>query len=271
MATSYVGTVSGLVTPEIAKLLLGMNHENRPLSASGVARFVGILEADRWINTGEPIIVASNGVLSDGQHRLHAIVESGIAAELDVRFGVPREAFTSTGTGLRRTNGHILAIAGRQYSTMQGALCRLLIHYDRGQMQKLYDGIDGDEAVRMTEELPDIGRVAALLRALRFKPIKNGFFGFVLVAAAREIGFDKAEEFAKLVESGQGAEDSPTRRLHVRLMEAALSKTVRLRPVDNCVMVVLAWNAWITGKPVQVLRVHETHRTGPGFPKLVFE
>ena len=271
MATSFVGTVSGTVTPEIAKLLLDLNVENRPLSAGAVARFVDILNTGRWINTGEPLIVASTGVLNDGQHRLHAIVEADIAAELDVRFGVPREAFTSTGTGLRRTNGHILALAGRQYATMQGALCRLLVHYDHGEMQKLFDGIDGDQAVRMTEDNPDIGRVAALLRSLKFKPIKNGAFGFVLIAVARELGFDKAEEFAKLVDSGQGAEDSPTRRLHVRLMEAALSKTVRLRPIDNCVMVALAWNAWISGKPVQVLRVHETHRTGSGFPRLVFE
>ena len=199
MATSFVDTISGIVTPEMAKVYLGTNVENRPLSAPAVARFVEILRSGRWINTGEPLIISNTGVLNDGQHRLTAVAESGIPAEMDIRFGIPREAFTSTGTGLRRTNGHILAIAGRQYSNMQGPLCRLVTHYDRGQMQKLYDGIDGDEAVRMTEENADIGRVAALLRSLKFKPNKNGAFGFILLIGARELGFEKAEEFAGLV------------------------------------------------------------------------
>ena len=270
MATSFVGVVSGLVTPALAELLLQMNTENRNLNDKAVSGHVQAIVSGRWINDGNPIKIATNAVLNDGQHRLSAVAKSGTAVHMDLRFGVPREAFTVTDTGMRRTNGQILAMAGRQYSTMQSALCRLLVRYDQGEMQRLYDGVDGDVVVAMTESNPDIGRVAALLRALKFKPIKNGAFGFVLVAAARKIGFEKAEEFAKLVDSGQGADDSPTRRLHVRLMEAALSKTVRLRPIDNCVMVAVSWNAWITGKPIQVLRVGETHRTGPGFPKLVF-
>ena len=270
MATSFVGVVSGLVTPELAGLLLQLNTENRTLNDKAVNGHVQSIVSGRWINDGNPIKIATNAVLNDGQHRLSAVVKSGVAVHMDLRFGVPREAFTVTDTGMRRTNGQILAMAGRQYSTMQSALCRLLVRYDQGEMQRLYDGVDGDVVVAMTEKNPEIGRVAALLRALKFKPIKNGAFGFVLVAAAREIGFEKAEEFAKLVDSGQGADDSPTRRLHVRLMEAALSKTVRLRPIDNCVMVAVSWNAWITGKPIQVLRVGETHRTGAGFPKLVF-
>ena len=272
MATSFVGVVSGLVTPALAELVLQLNTENRNLNDKAVNGHVQAIVERRWINDGNPIKIATNAVLNDGQHRLSAVVKSGVAVPMDLRFGVPREAFTVTDTGMRRTNGQILAMAGRQYSSMQGALCRLLIRYDEGQMQRLdAGGVEGDVAVRMTEENPNIGRVAALLRSLKFKPIKSSYFGFVLVVAARELPFEKVEEFARLVESGQGAEDSPTRRLHVRLMEAAMSKGVRLRPIDICVMCVLMWNAWIGNRPVQVVRVHELHRKGDGFPRLVFE
>ena len=271
MATSFVGVVSGLVTPELAGLLLQLNTENRNISDKAVNGHVQSIVDGRWINDGNPVKIATTGVLNDGQHRLSAVVKSGIAVHMDLRFGVPREAFTVTDTGMRRTNGQILAMAGRQYSTMQGALCRLVVRYDQGEMHRLDGGgVEGDVAVRMTEENPDIGRVATLLRSLKFKPIKSSYFGFVLVVAAREISFERAEEFARLTDSGQGDDDSPTRRLNVRLRDAALSKGVRLRSIDVCAMVVLMWNAWIEERPVQVVRVHELHRTGPGFPKMVF-
>ncbi len=52
-----------------------------------------MLREGRWLNTGEPIIVSREGILNDGQHRLLAIKETNMSAELDIRFGVPRVAF----------------------------------------------------------------------------------------------------------------------------------------------------------------------------------
>ena len=80
--------LTGLVTPEIAGWLQEMNTGNRPLNQEAVERFRGILRNGQWMNTGEAIVVASNGTLNDGQHRLIAIQSCGIPAAVDVRFGI---------------------------------------------------------------------------------------------------------------------------------------------------------------------------------------
>jgi hypothetical protein len=87
---AYNGTLAGLVTPQIAEWLLKLNTGNRPLVQRAIERFCKILKDKAWVNTGEPVIVSHEGVLNDGQHRLTAILTSGIAAELDVRFGTRR-------------------------------------------------------------------------------------------------------------------------------------------------------------------------------------
>lgn len=76
-----------LVDRDLAMALLKFNIRNRTLSRRRVAYFVDILVNDRWINTGEPVIL-SPIALSEGQHRLAAIVECGVAAPLDIRFGI---------------------------------------------------------------------------------------------------------------------------------------------------------------------------------------
>ena len=99
LVADFNGLITGLVTPELAGWMLALNVNNRPMSPRAIDRFIKILQRGAWQLTGEPIIVANNGHLSDGQHRLTAIRRTGIAAECDIRFGIAREAFSVTGTG----------------------------------------------------------------------------------------------------------------------------------------------------------------------------
>ncbi len=71
-----------------------------------------------------------------------------------------------------------------------------------------------------------------------------------------------------LVDSGKAEEGDATRRLHVRLRDAAMAKE-RLPQLDVAVLTVRAWNAWVAGRPLQQLRVGEADRTAKGFPKVV--
>jgi hypothetical protein len=268
LVASHVGTVTGLVTPQVATWLLDMNTGNRRLDKRGVERFRRIIASGGWVNTGEPIIVSDEGILNDGQHRLTAIRSSGVAVELDIRFGVQREAFLATGTGLRRTAGQVLGIEGYSNTSCQAAIARLLYHYDHNQMGIYRAQVETPEILRMISAEDRIAQIAAKVQRSRLSVVRTGPFGFVMVVAARTAPIEPIFEFVDVVSSGRGkSESDPACRLHVKLCERA-NKKDRLHQIDLAALTVRAWNAWAEEREVQYLRVVESDRTSEGFPRV---
>lgn len=77
------------ITPEIAAKYLERNYKgNRKLSQRRVDYFVQLLRDGLFRTTHQGIGFDKDGNLIDGQHRLWAIVESGIGAEMQVTAGL---------------------------------------------------------------------------------------------------------------------------------------------------------------------------------------
>lgn len=72
------------VTPNKATEMLMKNKSNRSLSASRVSEFIKIIKSGNFETNHQGIAIDSYGNLIDGQHRLHAVAQSGIAVEMIV-------------------------------------------------------------------------------------------------------------------------------------------------------------------------------------------
>lgn len=68
-----------LITPEIAADMLTRNDGNRPLRPRTWQGYAKDMLAGKWRQTHEAIAVTTSGRLINGQHRLTAVVHSGIA------------------------------------------------------------------------------------------------------------------------------------------------------------------------------------------------
>lgn len=67
------------VTPENAKALLELNTNNfRNVTKNIVSKYAHAMKLGFWEENGEPIQIYDDGTLANGQHRLMAIVESGV-------------------------------------------------------------------------------------------------------------------------------------------------------------------------------------------------
>jgi hypothetical protein len=84
-----------------------------------------------WKLNGESIVFDDNGNVIDGQHRLTAIVESGVTIKSVVVRGVDRSTFTSIDSGVRRDGGDILAVSGYTYSKPLAAALNVIEMYNR--------------------------------------------------------------------------------------------------------------------------------------------
>jgi hypothetical protein len=77
-----------VISPEKAKKYLAQNTSNRSLRRSLVSRYAKDMKSGNWKLTHQGLAFNAHGVLLDGQHRLAAVVESGLSVEMLVTRGV---------------------------------------------------------------------------------------------------------------------------------------------------------------------------------------
>jgi hypothetical protein len=80
-----------LITPEMARKWLEEYNERNPrkrINNNVVNAYVEDMKNGKWLFNGEPIVFDENGFIKNGQHRLCAIIRSGISAFILVVFNV---------------------------------------------------------------------------------------------------------------------------------------------------------------------------------------
>jgi hypothetical protein len=101
------------VTPALAEdLLTHCNTHNRRLTDAHVELLADEMRAGRWQLTHQGIAFSPNRVLLDGQHRLWAVVFSGVTVPMRVHLNEPSETLSVIDTGKMRTNDQLITLAG---------------------------------------------------------------------------------------------------------------------------------------------------------------
>jgi hypothetical protein len=116
------------ISPELARQWLKTNFRNRKVSDATVEAYARDAKTGNWIPTHQGVAFNDSDQLIDGQHRLLAIIKSGIPLDLLVSFGWPTK------------------VPGKQMTTMDAV--------DRGRTRSV-----GDQ-LTIQHGLPD-GRVIA--------------------------------------------------------------------------------------------------------------
>ena len=117
------------ITPEMAKDMLAVVVRNRPIRPTMVNVYASDMRNGRWLFTPEPILVDKNGGVLDGQHRLQAIVDTGIARPFLVVSNVDPDLIAVIGIGKSRTAADILRIGGEKNTGRLAGAARVLHNY----------------------------------------------------------------------------------------------------------------------------------------------
>lgn len=118
-----------LVTPEMARQWLQANSNNRRIRKTLIARLKADIESGNWQMTHQPIALAEDGQLIDGQHRLSAIVAAGIAVPLTVATNCAKETFAVIDSGVKRTAADSLHVEGIKNANVLSAAIRYYLCY----------------------------------------------------------------------------------------------------------------------------------------------
>ena len=85
-----ITTAIETITPEMAKRYLERNTKNRRLEPRVVERYASDMKEGRFGLTHQGIGFYEDGELADGQHRLSAIVKSGVSVKMLVTKGISK-------------------------------------------------------------------------------------------------------------------------------------------------------------------------------------
>jgi len=161
------------MTVERAKELLENNDHNRKVTNSRVQEYAKEMTNGLWLYNGESIIISESGRLLDGQHRLLAIVESGVEVEIELVEGVPDsdggiDTFLTINTK-NRSNVDALTVAG--FKDRPQHIAKLMAFKEAFNSKKLMQKPSGvkllnHEVVELAREFGEDKAVSIIDRAL---------------------------------------------------------------------------------------------------------
>src|SRR6185295_16911118 len=119
------------ITPAKAARILAASegYPQRSLSDRRVERLADAMTRGQWKLTHQGIALDSAGALLDGQHRMRAVVMSGVTIDLLVSRGADPAAFDVIDIGATRTAGNTLQIAGYVNTNVLASAARIALTY----------------------------------------------------------------------------------------------------------------------------------------------
>lgn len=250
------------ITPERAAEMLRHNDHNRKLSDAVAKRYADEMTRGAWLDNGSAIVL--NGtLLLDGQHRLAAVVRSGIAREFVVVRDVSPSAFATIDTGSVRRLKDVLSIEKEESANvLAAALNSHRAYTSHGSLVTTgsYGRLTYAEMLEYHRSNPQVRRSVDYVIGLKGKPL----VGKGLLAALHALFSMKdprtADDFVYKFVSGSGlVDDDPVKTIRDRFIENETSRhgAGKLTPVMRGTALIQAWNAVRGGYPVKRIQVLE--------------
>jgi hypothetical protein len=248
------------ITPEVAKKMLESNRNNRPICASVVKYLAKEMSNGKWRKNGETISFSDNRLM-DGQHRLMAVIKSGVTIKSLVVGGLADDVFESINTGKRRSASDVLSCTGEVNTRRLAAALAMIERYYTSRMQAA-TVYSNTEIKALLDKHPGV-------RDSIKKSHASKTTGLILPAVLDSCHYlfsqkdaDAADDFIHKLVTGTGLQEGePYYCLRERLIRNSLSKT-KITRVYMMALCIKAWNAERQGSKLGTLKFAE----GESFP-----
>jgi hypothetical protein len=266
--TNGIEPIKERITPHRAAELLTLNQKNRHIRKSVVERYVQDMAAGRWEFNGAPIIISDTNVLIDGQHRLTAIVESGVALPFVVIYDAPDSLRYTVDQGAARKPGDILAFAGIENSTAVASIARVLMSREAG-LTTISGYRPSNAAIKdWVVEHPDIIEASDVYGQSRRQVPANPSIIAAAYYLCSRISPEHAHDFfvRRLINTEGLSATDPVRVLRKRLTEMPGRDSAQVKS-EQLRYIILAWNIDREGRRIQRITAPKGGWTRHNFPE----
>lgn len=257
-----------LLTPALARVLLGLNTHNRYPDKGQIGRLAGAMERGEWEFNGDAIRLSyADGVwrMDDGQHRCYAVIRSGVSIP-QLFVIVSPEAQDGTDDNRKRTFGDALSIDKEYKANILAACVNHLWAYEA-------DGVPVGQQRRTGATVAQKREVFSRHPGIRdsLEYVGVGTHATRSFAATHHylfwtVGGDRnvADEFFRLYKSGADLHEGHPILALKRREEKERAATSQMPSRLRSRFWITAWNAWVSERPIHKL----TYRPGSPFPKI---
>lgn len=252
------------VTPgKAARWLSHGIDNNRKISDRVVAQYALDMCQGQWrSDNAQPIQFDHEMRLLDGQHRLTAVVKSGVTISLLVVRGVRTETVSVMDAGRKRTVADYLSMGGTTCANSVAALGRAAFNWEQGargaNIFRPAVPPTNTEVLTFIEKNPEVIHCqrAAHPAYSRLKTGGRCVYGLAYWLFARCDAPATAEFFAQLDSGVFNTTSSPVYRLREKLLR---DRDIRNRPHQYVYLAyfIKAWNAHLEGRELRYLRIGE--------------
>lgn len=265
------------ITPELAKQWLALNTHNRKERPQVLRNFESILQRGEWRVTNDAISFFQNGAgetLGNGQHRLKAIANTGIAAPAFVVRGLEPDSQEVMDTQARRTLADFLSLNNEpMVTTLAGAVVQLHQWRTRKEIGRTI----GLAYPTTPQSLALLNKEPALRLSLRIaQEIKRGLRGFSPALATAlhyifsEIDAEDADDFFHRLASAAELEEGSAIWLLRRYVEDNAVPRANGKGLGSyrlAALTIKAWNAYRNGTEIKRLRWSSGGSSPEPFPQ----
>lgn len=235
------------VSPELAaELLRDFNTHNRRLRSRQVSLYAESMRQDRWSLNGEPIQFDADGTLLNGQHRLSAIVESGVGVWLLIVQGLPTDAQDTMDSGIKRKTGDIAEIRGLSNGDRLTSAARLALHLGDPSFPRMFSNDEVMQAVWDNPGLVEANEEEIPPVPMSPSPLLYCFWR--ITEASPEMGREFFQQLSELAELPMGSPILALNRRLVAYKTEAKAGDGWTRRQEVVAMVFRAFNAWAKGE-----------------------
>ena len=255
------------ITPAIAQEMLTHNTNNRPLNKFTLSKYKQLMLDGKWGITPDAIAFDVDGVLLNGQHRLHAVVLSNTTQEFYVIKGLPKSSFSITDEGRKRQAADVLFVkTGTLNAIATAAIIRtyILLHNDQYSMTtnnaSKRTSPTNDDFVIVFNKHKDIFMQAFSLSKKCYKKLNfltareiGGVFSYLVIDKQYEQGYVRKffEELFFNIENNK-----TVTLLRDRLIKDKISKST-LRYSVKMSLIAKTWNAWVADRVLRTLKLSD--------------
>lgn len=246
------------LTPRICQDIIDRADPNRTISESAVKAYARAMTNGMWRLNGETIKFGVDGRLIDGHHRVRACVAAGVPFEAWVIRGVEDPmAYATIDRGIIKSHAHIAQMHGEQNTVALAAGMQSWNSWRNKRPTSIgraatADKLSPEELINVLGTRPAF-RAAAALGVSCQKILAPSLATFLYYWFAHN-STEKADQFFESLKTGADLkESSPIYILRERLL-AHRASAAKVPPHHVAALVVLAWNSFVSGRPIKVLR-----------------
>lgn len=246
------------ITPKRAAEILKMNTFNRPLSKPHLAFLCKCLQNGEWKVNADSIRISPENVLLDGQHRLTAVIETGITIKSYVAYNVPKDTFDTIDSGLKPRGGaDVLALRGeKNYTLLAGTVRGYFVYTNKFWSNTKEQKLSNQQIEDILDENPHIRNSVSIVVKHRkgLAPLAQMRLFAVCHAIFSLISKVDADDFIKKLSSGaELKEHNPVLVLRNRLIENK-SSIRKFNSHHAMALIIKSWNVFRKNNYIKCLK-----------------